>query len=756
MLPKKSKNDLVCFLLLLLSFSAVGLARYRDFDDDYRKNPLRGANHENYVDITGTVISSPRRETDRDVLDIKIDSLSAQRQSLAIHGRLRLNVPVSNEPPWRLQLFAGDRIQAAVKLSPGFAFRNFNTFSYELYLEARQIHRRAYTKSSRLLEKIQTGKSFNLKAFFSRWRVSMQDEIVRHFPSSDRPAEPSAIGAVIEALLLGADGRLAPQTADSLQKSGLYHLLAISGGHIAVVMFILYLILRLCALNQRKSMFILAVVLIFYAMIIEASPTIMRSILMAETAIIGKLIWKDVQLLNFISLSALVLLLINPYSIHDVGFQLTYAATLCIIVFAPGLERPLRWLPRGLAGLATMSLAATAGVLPIIARSFNRVTFASFFLNFGAVPLTGVIMTAGYIFLIISPFWADGATFLAMIITPLTSFWLKMADSLNFLSFLSYRLPTPKPWTIAGYYLTLSLFVIFYKHKVKRTVLMIFFIVFFLLIILAPFRPAVRNLTLTMIDVGQGEAILVEFPGHKKMLVDCGGGGGSSFDIGEKIVSPFLWGKGMRRLDYVVISHLHPDHSGGLKALAKNFQINEIWATQSTIQGLAGEEFIRNSRLMNRLKTVGASDKFYFGQVEIEVLSPERAQGDFSAAFSSVNENSLVLKIACREKSFLLTGDIGPETESRLLENRQSLQSSVLKVAHHGAFSKVSAEFIAAVKPEMALISVGSGNPYGFPAEKLMNIFKERGLPVFRTDLDGAIEMTTDGKTIRVRKAVNY
>ena len=204
---------------------------------------------------------------------------------------------------------------------------------------------------------------------------------------------------MLEALLLGEDGRLDEPTVENLQKTGLYHLFAISGGHIAIINLLLFSLFRLVRMSRRASSLALGVFLVFYTVLVEGSPSVLRATLMTLAFLGGRLLWKDVHVLNTIAASAFVLLLANPASLFDIGFQLTYAATLTIILFTPPLLARLPRLPLKTAELAGLSVTAALGASPIVARSFNRVAFSSLILNFPAIPLVGLIMGVGYAFL---------------------------------------------------------------------------------------------------------------------------------------------------------------------------------------------------------------------------------------------------------------------------------------------------------------------------------------------------------------------
>jgi competence protein ComEC len=686
-----------------------------------------------------------------------------------------LSVPFARGARPRLDLLAGDEVRASVRLSSGGAFRNFGAFSYERYLRGVNIHRRASTKTSLLIKRTGTAPAGSIRARISRIRRGIQAELERRFPAPDGN-DISPTGAVLEALLLGEDGRLDEATVENLQQTGLYHLFAISGGHIAILNVLLFSLFRLVRMSPRASRLALAVFLVFYSILVEGSPSVLRAVIMTLAYLAGRHLWKDVHVLNTISASALFLLLANPSSLFDAGFQLTYVATLSIILFTPPLLKKLPRLPLKATELACLSVTAALGVAPLIARSFNRVTLSSLLLNFAAIPLVGLIMGVGYAFLPFAAAFPAAAGPPAAVLGFLVAVFARISHALDPFPFLSFRVPTPRPGVVFGYFLFLGLTLVRPRFRGQRLLVGAGFSLFLFVLVVAPFRPGSPELRVTMIDVGQGESLLVEFPGRRTMLIDGGGLAASTFDVGDRVVSPVLWRKGIKRIDYLVLTHPHPDHLDGLVAVARNFRIGEFWeGWPARVDGLYAD-LLRAlpPRVIRRHCGRGFTRRE--GEVSITVLHPETpaaqvernalardlyprastAQVDRSALpvpVAAGNDNSLVIRIALGRTAFLLTGDIGVATERELLEAGLDLGSAVLKAGHHGSASSTSADFLAAVRPKAVLISVGEGNTYGFPGREVLERCRNAGAGVFRTDVDGAIEISADGRRLLVRKA---
>jgi competence protein ComEC len=363
-------------------------------------------------------------------------------------------------------------------------------------------------------------------------------------------------------------------------------------------------------------------------------------------------------------------------------------------------------------------------------------------------------MGLGYAYLPFAAAFPGAAPLPAAVLAYLVEVFSRVSRSLDAFPFLSFRVPTPAPAVRAGYFLSLGLLVVRPRLRGQRPATLALLLLFSGLLVLGPFRASSPDLRVTLIDVGQGESILVEFPGRRTMLIDGGGLAGSSFDVGERVVSPVLWRKGLRRIDTMVLTHAHPDHLGGLVAVARNFKVGEFWeGPRPPDRGLYADlGRALGSRVVRR--RVGQGARFTEGGVAIEVLHPplDPEAGPVPAA----NETSLVIRMTFGEISFLFMADTGSVTERSLAEAGTGLTAEVLKAGHHGSAGSTSAALLAAVRPRLVLVSAGEGNTYGFPSPDVLTRCREAGAAVLRTDLDGAVEVRTDGRTLRARRAAAY
>ena len=746
------RKDRLSLALALGAVLFIGWSLYAWEDSRYERNPVRTFAPDGYADFTGRLYRAASFGVDRTHLYLRVEKISVRGQSTAARGNLRVAVLHPSVYPSPLAYRTGDRVFVSAKVIPHHDFRNFSESRLAGLRKNLRLHNQALTKSSLLVRREPQSGGISIPAAISASRLALQRNIEEHFSAPDGRSL-SQQGAVLEAMLLGERGRMDEETTAALQRSGLFHLIAISGAHIGIISVLFFSVLRFFRMPKRASYLVLIVFLLFYSLLVEGRASVFRATIMALAYLLGRLLWRESRLLNTISGSAFALLLTNPFYLFDIGFELTFAATLSIILFYRKLLGALPRLPLRMSELFAVSLTAQLGVLPIIAAAFNRVTFAALVLNFPAIPLVGVVMAAGFAFLAVSPLSGGLAALMAPVLRFLVDVFLWIARSLDPVPAASFRIPGPRVPVVVGYYLFLLLLLARPRFKGQKPLVALAFAAFGLTLVTSPFparfSPSLRT---TLLDVGQGDAILVEFPGRKKMLVDGGGVPDAGFDIGENVVSPFLWRLGVKKLDYLVLTHAHPDHFNGLMSVARNFRAAEFWEAfspeetpaYSTLKGILGKACVRRRVFRGFERREGA--------VRIEALHPEPA-APLERKVS--NDDSLVLRLTQDGQSILLASDVGSEAERDIVLSCPGIRSRVLKSPHHGSRTSSSAEFLGAVRPEIVIISAGRSPSSGVLHPDVIERYRAAGARILRTDHDGAIEITFDGRGLFIRTAAS-
>ncbi|MCX6559306.1 MAG: DNA internalization-related competence protein ComEC/Rec2 [Candidatus Aminicenantes bacterium] len=745
----RRRREIRAAVWALVVCTTLGAAILAETEARFAGHPLRALPAGSAIELTGVLAETPSLGIDRDQLILRAERAVSAGRVVSVVGLARISVP---RTPFsgRLRIYrVGDRLRLAATVLPPREFANFSPPFSERYLRTQGLNLLAAVKSGLLIERTSSAPGWSPRRLISSLRRAFLDVIGTGFSDPALPGGIRPEGAVLEALLLGERGRMSEELTRSLQKTGLFHLIAISGAHIGIIAVFLFAVLRACRVSDRAASMVLIGLLVFYAFLVEGRASVVRAVVMAVLYLGGRLLWKDVSLLNTLALSALLILIADPFQLFDQGFTLTYAATLAILLFYGPILKRLPRLPLKLSEAAALSFSAQIGVLPLTVAAFHRVALSGIPLNFIAVPLVSVIMAAGYVFLPLGLLGAGVARLGAAVLKPLVAAFIRSLGLLDGVPFLSYRVPTLSGWFMAAYAAAFLALLVPARSRFHRRIVAAAAACATALVVLVPFPIRSSGFRVTILDVGQGDSILIEAPGTEPMLIDGGGSAFGTFDIGENVVSPALWDRHIRRLGLVVLTHDHPDHRRGLLTVARNFKVREFWEPPGGARDEEAETLDAALAGAARWKLAAGTIR-RFGRAEIEVLSPE---GGPAPPRGDENDRSLVIRLTYGKTSFLLPGDIGSGVESRLVRTGKSLRSDVLKVPHHGSRTSSSEEFLAAVSPRLAVVTAGRGNRYGLPHPDALGRLGRTGARLLRTDFQGAVEFSLNGETISVKTA---
>ena len=568
--------------------------------------------------------------------------------------------------------------------------------------------------------------------------------------------------AIVSAIVIGDRSNLDDEVETRLQEAGTYHVLAISGGNIAILAALTLWLFRMAGVLGRTAMLVAAGGLLAYGKVVMGGASVDRAVLMAVVYFLGRAWDLRAPPLQALVLAAGVLVVRDPLSVADASALLTFGATAGIM--AAGAAVDLSRLPRLVAAMCSMlvaSAAAEAALLPVAATLFARVTFAGLVLNFGAIPLMAVAQVAGMALVPLWAVWPEAAHMVGWFAFVGAEGLVRTADLVTLAPWLTWRVPAPPLWLVAAYYASLATAWWLWTRRsssaaasgartVGRAGLAASMCgVGAALAILAPGLLDWRargdgRLHVTFIDVGQGDAALVRFPRGSTMLVDAGGLPGSgSFDIGERVVAPVLRASGVRRLDALVLSHGDADHIGGAPAVVREFLPWDIWDGVPVPRHRLSRQLHDASQASGiRWTTLRREDAIEIDGATLRVLGPPRPDWERQDVR---NDDSVVFELRYGDVSVVFTGDIGTEAEAGIVPLVERAPFRVLKVPHHGSQTSSGAAFVRALRPDVAVISAGRSNGFGHPSVSVLARYDAAGATVFRTDRDGAVFLDTDG-----------
>ena len=690
-------------------------------------------------------------------LSLRVRTIEDRGAVLPADGGVLLTVTGAVDPETVDQWRRGRVITLPVLLRRPARYLDPGIADQEVALARRGITMVGFAKSALLVRVVQKGSlpaesAGRLRAWarrvFDRW-VGVRS------PRSS---------AILRAVILGDRAGLDDETELRLQEAGTYHVLAISGGNIAILAGLLVGIGRLISGRRVVINLSVAALLVGYAYLVGGGASVNRATIMAVIYLVAQARDHRAAPMNILAASACFGAVADPLMLYDTGAWLTYGASLAILLGTPWLMarvRPVTWLGRAAFALFSASLAAEIALFPIGAFVFSRVTAAGLVLNFVAIPLMTIVQVSGMALLAVTVVLPAAA--LALAETAHLSAWalVESARFVDMAPWVTTRLAPPVFAVVATYY---AGWVVWWAaqgalwrgaagvaiERATRVGALAVVAGAGLWVIAA---PAVGTrlgglLEVTFVDVGQGDATLVRYPGGQAWLVDAGGAGGGSFDVGRRIVEPVVWARGVRRLSRLVLTHGDADHAGGALSVVRDLSPPEVWEGVP-VPPDALMQAVRNAAVGAGAlwRTVQRGDVVAVGAVQATIWHPPPAEWERQRVR---NDDSVVLDLRLGDVSIVLPGDIEASGEAALAVVLPPAPIRIMLAPHHGSATSSTWPLVRAAQLSLVVVSVGRGNRYGHPHRAVLERYGQAGVPVWRTDLDGAITVRTDGRTARV------
>ncbi|PYQ23388.1 MAG: DNA internalization-related competence protein ComEC/Rec2 [Acidobacteria bacterium] len=707
----------------------------------YDRTPLRrwaAVNEQSQepVLLRGVAAVDGRASADRFQILIDVDELRVRGRDENATGRARLDVggsPSGADPV----IIEGDRVEAWALLRAPHGFGTPGAFDAAAQARRDGTHAHGYVKSRRLVEKLGRAGVGWLRDAAARARQHVREALLRY-------VLPGPEQGLVRAMVLGDRTGVEPETAEAFRIAGTYHVLALSGTQVALVAGLVLWSMARLEVSPLASAVLASAALVFYAVFVGGDVPVTRATVTAVVMLAGRTLDLDADLANLLGLAAVALLVHHPSWIGDVGFQLSFGATLGLLLMARAFADRLPKLPWRLEQALAASLAAQAALVPLLLIHFHRLAIAALVLNLAAVPLSGAVLLAGFAVAAAAPGPAAVAERAGDLAWIFAHALLRSGELVRLAPLLDLRFPTPPSWAVALYLGGLLLLCAPGRFRAGATVAA----TGFLALVLAS-RPAPPDgrLSLVALDVGQGDCLAVRSPRGRLWMVDAGGSYDPRFDIGEAVVGPYLWGQGWRRLEALVLTHAHPDHVGGVPFLLRAFGPREVWEGPAPRHDRGYDELdaaLQAGGAVRRSVCRGVDADWDGVRVSVAGPRPPRRR-----PWTTRNDDSVVLTLRWGKVTFLLTGDIEATGEDAL----GGVAAQVLKVPHHGSRSSSSARFLASVSPRVAVVSVGHANRFGHPHPEVVARYARAGVWLLRTDRDGTITVSTDGERIFVETA---
>ncbi|MTI66626.1 MAG: DNA internalization-related competence protein ComEC/Rec2 [Firmicutes bacterium] len=598
---------------------------------------------------------------------------------------------------------------------------NPGLFNYRLFL---------YTKK---IFTIMNVKNYNVK-IIEEGKLNYLEKIVYSFKKRTFKLFDNLLNqkfsSIIKAIILGDSSYLELSKLKEFRSLGIAHVLAVSGLHIGIIYGLFFFLFRILRIKNKINIIITLIILWFYGLIIGFPASVLRALVMFSILMLSKVIHSRYDALNGLFFSCLILLIYNPLWLFSIGFQLSFIATLSLIL----LNKPIKEKIPIYKNILPPILSVQIGLMPIMMFHFNEIFILSIFVNIIVIPIISLVVVLSFLIIILSYMNFNLVILLSYVLKGSLYILSNIIYVFNYIPIKNVTIYSPSIEDIFFYYLSVIIIFNIIDMNIFISVKKFLFIYFSIAIGLL-FIISINNKDIEMnfLDVGQGDSIVIK--GYNKaFLIDGGGSLFKNYKVGEKIVLPYLLKTRTNKLEGIFITHLDADHLSGIISLLGKVKIKNIFISYEDYENSLYVDLLKKAKkynipvvFLNKGDKVYINNKFYFNV--LNPLSNIKTYKD--------NDMSLVLLLEANDKKILLTGDIEGSIE-KILVDENSYKIDLLKIAHHGSNTSTTKGFIESFRPDYGIISVGKNN-YGHPSKEILERLNKNNIRVYRTDKDGMI-----------------
>lgn len=670
---------------------------------------------EQYVYLYGKITDEPNVEEDKTTLTVTCRYVESdgKRQDR------RETVLVSVERPKQAWHY-GDVVSAEGIVYCPRGRMNDKGFSYEGYLRTKGIAALMYCEEDVIkVYHNEAGLPWKAKNFVLR-------QIDRFIPGE--------AGAVLKGITLGDKSDFTPEMKTMFARAGISHIVVVSGMHMSILMLFVMYVCKRCGMKKRTRAIAASVVIFCFMCMVGFTPSVLRAGITCIMAMLALLLRRKKDFLTTMAVAAAVVVLLNPYSLFNISFQLSFAATIGIVYLAEPVKKAVGFLPDMIAEIVAMSIAANITTLPITVWYFGDVSLVAVLANVIAVPFVNILFIGTFLLALVGGIFPPLGYFPGYVLGEVTRWVLLAVKKIASWKFAAVTIPQPSMLLNLYYYVAVYAVWMLTEHRHEKAMKVLLCCTAAMAMSFCVVQywtaDAVR---IEFINVGQGDSCMVRMPNRHYILIDVGSEGNGNTNN----VVDYLKKRGIYTLDCVYISHADRDHSGGLEEVLNHVRVKKVAVPQLNIRSTDMEKLVQNViRHGVKVELVSAGDSYHAEELQIQALWPIPLSGNSNEA--NDNNLSMVLRLCYGENVALFMGDLGEYAEEMLLHTDADLRCDILKVAHHGSKTGTSEKLLEKTKPRYSVISVGT-NSYGHPAEEVLERLEKCGSVVIRTDESGNI-----------------